>query len=65
MSDRVRNDDEIFGRIERLTLGLAFILEAASIGLLVVYRDNAVAFVLLSMVVFFGWGEIFSLFPRP
>jgi MFS family permease len=26
-------------------------------------RDNAVLFVLLSGVVFFGWGEIFSLFP--
>jgi oxalate/formate antiporter len=45
------------------TMGLAFLLEAASIALLVYYRDNALAFVLLSMVVFFGWGEIFSLFP--
>ena len=26
-------------------------------------RDNALLFVLLSAVVFFGWGEIFSLFP--
>ena len=26
-------------------------------------RDNAVLFVLLSGLVFFGWGEIFSLFP--
>jgi hypothetical protein len=26
-------------------------------------RENAVLFVLLSGVVFFGWGEIFSLFP--
>jgi MFS family permease len=26
-------------------------------------RDNAVLFVVLSGVVFFGWGEIFSLFP--
>jgi MFS family permease len=26
-------------------------------------RDNAVLFVLMSGVVFFGWGEIFSLFP--
>ena len=26
-------------------------------------RDNALVFVLLSGVVFFGWGEIFSLFP--
>jgi MFS family permease len=26
-------------------------------------RDNAMLFVLLSGLVFFGWGEIFSLFP--
>ena len=26
-------------------------------------RENPVLFVLLSGVVFFGWGEIFSLFP--
>ena len=45
------------------TMGIAFLLEAASIALLVYCRDNALAFVLLSMVVFFGWGEIFSLFP--
>jgi MFS transporter, OFA family, oxalate/formate antiporter len=45
------------------TMGIAFILEALSIALLVAYRDNALAFVLLSAVVFFGWGEIFSLFP--
>jgi MFS transporter, OFA family, oxalate/formate antiporter len=45
------------------TMGIAFILEAASIALLVAYRDNALAFVVLSAVVFFGWGEIFSLFP--
>jgi MFS family permease len=45
------------------TMGIAFILEAVAIALLVAYRDNALAFVLLSAVVFFGWGEIFSLFP--
>ena len=45
------------------TMGIAFILEAVSIALLVAYRDNALAFVILSAVVFFGWGEIFSLFP--
>jgi MFS family permease len=45
------------------TMGIAFILEAAAIALLVAYRDNALAFVVLSAVVFFGWGEIFSLFP--
>jgi oxalate/formate antiporter len=45
------------------TMAIAFILEGAAIALLVLYRDNALAFVLLSAVVFFGWGEIFSLFP--
>jgi len=45
------------------TMAIAFILEAAAIALLVLYRDNALAFVVLSAVVFFGWGEIFSLFP--
>jgi OFA family oxalate/formate antiporter-like MFS transporter len=45
------------------TMGLAFILEGCAIALMVASRDNALAFVLLSGVVFFGWGEIFSLFP--
>ncbi|MGE5088454.1 MAG: oxalate/formate MFS antiporter [Candidatus Levyibacteriota bacterium] len=45
------------------TMALAFILEGLAILLLVYYRDNALAFVLLSGLVFFGWGEIFSLFP--
>ena len=30
---------------------------------MVLFRDNALVFVMLSGVVFFGWGEIFSLFP--
>jgi OFA family oxalate/formate antiporter-like MFS transporter len=29
----------------------------------VLFRDNALVFVILSGLVFFGWGEIFSLFP--
>ena len=45
------------------TMGIAFILEGIAITLLLVSRDNALAFVLLSGLVFFGWGEIFSLFP--
>jgi MFS family permease len=44
-------------------MGLAFILEGAAIALLVYYRESPLAFVALSGVVFFGWGEIFSLFP--
>ncbi len=45
------------------TMALAFLLEAAAVFLLLNFRTDAVAFVLLSGLVFFGWGEIFSLFP--
>ena len=45
------------------TMAIAFLMEAASVTLLVLLRDNALVFVILSGVVFFGWGEIFSLFP--
>jgi oxalate/formate antiporter len=45
------------------TMGLAFMLEGAAILLMLEFRGNAVAFVALSGLVFFGWGEIFSLFP--
>jgi OFA family oxalate/formate antiporter-like MFS transporter len=45
------------------TMALAFILEGIAMTLWLLTRDNAVLFVLLSGVVFFGWGEIFSLFP--
>jgi MFS transporter, OFA family, oxalate/formate antiporter len=45
------------------TMAIAFLMEAASVTLMLMFRDNALVFVLLSGVVFFGWGEIFSLFP--
>jgi MFS family permease len=45
------------------TMLLAFGLEGLAMTLWLLTRDNAVLFVLLSGVVFFGWGEIFSLFP--
>jgi MFS transporter, OFA family, oxalate/formate antiporter len=45
------------------TMGLAFGLEASAILLLLTFRQDAPAFVALSGLVFFGWGEIFSLFP--
>jgi oxalate/formate antiporter len=45
------------------TMGLAFLLEALAITLMLTFRSNAAAFVILSGLVFFGWGEIFSLFP--
>jgi len=45
------------------TMAIAFLMEAAAVAAMVLLRDNVLAFVLLSGVVFFGWGEIFSLFP--
>jgi len=45
------------------TMALAFGLEAIAMLLWLQTRDNALWFVLMSGVVFFGWGEIFSLFP--
>lgn len=45
------------------TMLLAFGLEGLAMTLWLLTRDNAMLFVLLSGVVFFGWGEIFSLFP--
>jgi OFA family oxalate/formate antiporter-like MFS transporter len=45
------------------TMAIAFLMEAAAVTLMVLFRDNALALVVLSGLVFFGWGEIFSLFP--
>ena len=45
------------------TMFIAFMLEAISILLLLVFARNAAVFVVLTGLVFFGWGEIFSLFP--
>ncbi len=45
------------------TMAIAFLMEAAAVSIMVLFRDNALVFVVLSAVVFFGWGEIFSLFP--
>jgi MFS family permease len=45
------------------TMLIAFLLEACAVTLMLGFRDNALAFALMSGVVFFGWGEIFSLFP--
>ena len=50
-----------FGREN--TMALAFALEAAAVLVMVLFRNDALIFVILSAVVFFGWGEIFSLFP--
>jgi len=45
------------------TMAIAFAGEALAILLMLYLRHNPLAYVLLSGVVFFGWGEIFSLFP--
>lgn len=45
------------------TMALAFSLEAAAIPVLFAFRGNPALFVVLTGLVFFGWGEIFSLFP--
>jgi oxalate/formate antiporter len=54
VSDRMGRENTMF---------FAFALEGVAMALWLLTRDNAVLFVLLSGVVFFGWGEIFSLFP--
>jgi MFS transporter, OFA family, oxalate/formate antiporter len=45
------------------TMCLAFGLEGAAMFVWFWTRENPLLFILLSGVVFFGWGEIFSLFP--
>jgi oxalate/formate antiporter len=45
------------------TMCLAFGLEGIAMAIWLATISNPLAFVLLSGVVFFGWGEIFSLFP--
>ena len=45
------------------TMALAFSLEAAAILILFAFIDRPALFVILTGLVFFGWGEIFSLFP--
>jgi MFS transporter, OFA family, oxalate/formate antiporter len=45
------------------TMALAFSLEAVAILVLFAFINQPALFVVLSGLVFFGWGEIFSLFP--
>ena len=45
------------------TMFIAFGIEAVGIYLLYLYAGNPVMFVILSGLVFFAWGEIYSLFP--
>jgi OFA family oxalate/formate antiporter-like MFS transporter len=45
------------------TMFLAFAIEGVGIYALSIYGHNPVAFVVLTGLVFFAWGEIYSLFP--
>ncbi|AIR01499.1 oxalate/formate MFS antiporter [Pluralibacter gergoviae] len=54
ISDRIGREKTMF---------IAFALEGVAMMLWLACRESPVLFVLLSGVVFFGWGEIFSLFP--
>jgi oxalate/formate antiporter len=54
VSDRIGRENTMF---------LAFLFEAVAMTVWLFLREDPVLFVLLSGVVFFGWGEIFSLFP--
>ncbi len=45
------------------TMFVAFFIEGVGIFALLYFADNPVLFVILSGVVFFAWGEIYSLFP--
>jgi oxalate/formate antiporter len=45
------------------TMCLAFALEGVAMTAWLMMRSDPLAFALLSGLVFFGWGEIFSLFP--
>ena len=54
ISDRIGRENTMF---------IAFFLEGIGILLLSAYGSNPLAFVLLTGLVFFAWGEIYSLFP--
>ena len=45
------------------TMFIAFALESVGILMLYTFGQNPIAFVILTGVVFFAWGEIYSLFP--
>jgi OFA family oxalate/formate antiporter-like MFS transporter len=47
------------------TMALAFSLGALSYGLLAVAGQHPWTFIICAGLIFFTWGEIFSLFPSP
>jgi OFA family oxalate/formate antiporter-like MFS transporter len=54
VSDRIGREQTMF---------IAFLLEGLGIFALIAFATSPVAFVVLSGMVFFAWGEIYSLFP--
>lgn len=54
VSDRIGRENTMF---------LAFGMEAIAVWLMLLARTHPALFAVMSGVVFFGWGEIFSLFP--
>ncbi len=52
---------DLIGR--EVTMFAAFMLEGIGIFLLLMFAHSPTAFVLISGMVFFAWGEIYSLFP--
>jgi len=54
LSDRIGRENTMF---------IAFLLEGLAMAAWLQFRTDPILFILLSGVVFFGWGEIFSLFP--
>ena len=54
LSDRIGREN---------TMAIAFLMEGAAVTIMVLFRGDPLIFVVLSGLVFFGWGEIFSLFP--
>jgi oxalate/formate antiporter len=45
------------------TMFIAFGMEALAVWVMLATRDSPAVFAIMSGIVFFGWGEIFSLFP--
>jgi OFA family oxalate/formate antiporter-like MFS transporter len=54
LSDRIGREN---------TMSIAFALEGVAMTVWLLMRHDPVVFVVISGIVFFGWGEIFSLFP--
>jgi oxalate/formate antiporter len=54
LSDRIGRENTMF---------IAFLMEGLAMLAWLQFRDDPLLFVLLTGIVFFGWGEIFSLFP--